>query len=95
MARFRVFLFFKNNMELEYLHNLLTPLIDYPEKLVIERRDDDMGILLTVSVSKPDMGKVIGKLGENAKAIRRILDMYGHQAKVRVSLKINEPELTA
>ncbi len=50
-----------------------------------------MGVLLTLSVDPNDMGKVIGKVGVNAKALRTLLSAYGYKNHSKVSLKISEP----
>jgi len=51
-----------------------------------------MGVLMTLSVNPSDMGKVIGRQGNTAKAIRTILRVVGMKNNARVNLKINEPE---
>ena len=51
-----------------------------------------MGVLLTLEVNAADMGKVIGRSGNTAKAIRTLLRVVGMKNNSRVNLKINEPE---
>ena len=51
-----------------------------------------MGVLLPLSVNKDDMGKIIGRSGQTAKAIRTILRIVGMKNDARVNLKIEEPE---
>jgi hypothetical protein len=51
-----------------------------------------MGVLLELSVSPEDMGKVIGKAGATAKSIRTLLRVLGSRNDARVNLKIVEPE---
>ena len=50
-----------------------------------------MGVLLTLSVNQADMGKIIGRSGNTAKAIRTLLRVVGMKNNARVNLKINEP----
>jgi predicted RNA-binding protein Jag len=50
-----------------------------------------MGVLLTLDVNREDMGKIIGKDGGTAKALRIILRVVGMKHNARVNLKINEP----
>ena len=50
-----------------------------------------MGVLLTLKVSKEDMGKIIGKSGQTAKALRILLRIIGSKNNSRVNLKIVEP----
>jgi hypothetical protein len=51
-----------------------------------------MGVLLTLDVNAADMGKVIGRMGNTAKAIRTLLRVVGMKNNSRVNLKISEPE---
>jgi len=77
-----------------YLAEILRPLLTVPEDLVISNSHDDMGILLTVTVNKEDMGVIIGRSGETAKAIRHLVRIAGVKSSARVSVKINEPDGT-
>ena len=63
-----------------------------PDKVKVERKVDEMGVLITLSVDPSDMGKIIGKEGRTAKAIRTLLRVVGAKRKARVNLKIYEPE---
>ncbi len=77
-------------MEEQYLESIITPLLS--SKPQIEKKTDERGVLLTLSVCKADMGKIIGKNGDTARAIRRLLRQYGMNNQAIISLKINEPE---
>jgi hypothetical protein len=50
-----------------------------------------MGVLMTLDVNPVDMGKIIGREGNTAKAIRTLLRVVGMKNNARVNLKINEP----
>jgi predicted RNA-binding protein YlqC (UPF0109 family) len=76
----------------QFLDYVIKGLVDVPEKVVITRTVDEMGVLLTLSVDPVDMGKVIGRSGNTAKAIRTLLRVVGMKNNARVNLKINEPE---
>lgn len=67
-------------------------LADHPEAVKINRTVDEMGVLLTLDVHPEDMGKIIGRSGNTAKAIRTLLRVVGMKHNARVNLKINEPE---
>ena len=75
-----------------FLEYVIKALVDKPEDVKITRTVDEMGVLLTLSVSKDDMGKVIGRSGATAKAIRTVLRVVGMKNDARVNLKIEEPE---
>lgn len=76
----------------KFLELVVKALVDSPEKVKIERTVDEMGVLLTLVVDNADMGKVIGRSGNTAKAIRTLLRVVGMKNNSRVNLKINEPE---
>ena len=76
----------------QFLDFVVKSLVDNPDAVVIGRTVDEMGVLLTLAVDPADMGKVIGRQGNTAKAIRTMLRVVGMKNNARVNLKINEPE---
>lgn len=76
----------------QFLDYVVKALVDNPDDVKINRTVDEMGVLLTLSVHKDDMGKVIGRSGATAKAIRTVLRVVGMKNDARVNLKIEEPE---
>lgn len=74
-----------------FLDFTVKALVDRPELVVITRSVDEMGVLLTLTVSPDDMGKIIGRDGTIAKALRTLLRVVGMKHNARVNLKINEP----
>ena len=76
----------------QFLENLVKALVDHPDSVKINRTVDEMGVLLTLDVHADDMGKIIGRSGNTAKAIRTLLRVVGMKHDARVNLKINEPE---
>ena len=75
----------------ECLEMLIKALVDNPDDVVVTRTVDEMGVLLTLSINQSDMGKIIGRSGNTAKAIRTLLRVVGMKNNARVNLKINEP----
>jgi len=75
-----------------YLEFVVKGLVTHPNDVKINRKVDEMGVLLTLDLNPEDMGKVIGKSGNTAKAIRTLLRVVGMKNQARVTLKINEPE---
>lgn len=71
---------------------LVKSIVTRPESVVIEKLDDEMGRLLVVKVSDADRGRVIGKKGKIAEALRTILRAAGYLADIRIGMKIYEPE---
>ena len=74
-----------------FLDYTVKALVDSPDQVVITRSVDEMGVLLTLTVSPDDMGKIIGRDGNIAKALRTLLRVVGMKHNARVNLKINEP----
>ncbi|MEI7709301.1 MAG: KH domain-containing protein [bacterium] len=75
-----------------FLEYVVKALVDNPNDIKIDRTVDEMGVLITLSVNPADMGKIIGRMGNTAKAIRTLLRIIGMKNNARVNLKINEPE---
>ena len=75
----------------EFLDYVVRSLVDNPNEVKINRVVHEMGVLLTLDVSAADMGKIIGRSGNTAKAIRTLLRVVGMKNNARVNLKINEP----
>lgn len=75
--------------ESEYLESIIKPLI--LKELDIEKIVDDRGILLIVKVEKEDIGRIIGKQGETARAIRRLIRQFGMANDQHIAVKIYEP----
>ena len=57
----------------ELLEYLARELVDEPDEVQVEEVTNDRGVLLTLRVAKDDMGKVIGRGGRTARAIRSII----------------------
>jgi len=75
----------------EFLEYVIKALVDNPDQVKVTRTVDEMGVLLTLEVGAADMGKIIGRQGNTAKAVRTLLRVVGMKNNSRVNLKINEP----
>ncbi|MEK9166607.1 MAG: KH domain-containing protein [Patescibacteria group bacterium] len=76
----------------EFLEHVVKSIVDNPSDVKIVRSVDEMGVLLTLTINPVDMGKIIGRNGNTAKAIRTLLRVVGMKNHARVNLKIEEPE---
>jgi predicted RNA-binding protein YlqC (UPF0109 family) len=76
----------------QFVEYIVKALVDHPDDVKTERTVDEMGVLITLHLNQQDMGQVIGRQGQTAKAIRTLLRVVGAKRKARVNLKINEPE---
>jgi hypothetical protein len=82
-----------NNMaDQDFLDFVAKALVDHPDDVKVDRRVDEMGVLLTLKVNPMDMGQIVGRQGSTAKAIRSLLRIVGIKNNARVNLKIEEPE---
>ncbi len=77
--------------DVKFLDFVIKSLVEKPDEVKIVRTVDEMGVLMTLDVDKDDMGKIIGREGNTAKAIRTLLRVVGMKNNARVNLKINEP----
>ncbi|OHA89165.1 MAG: hypothetical protein A2741_02410 [Candidatus Zambryskibacteria bacterium RIFCSPHIGHO2_01_FULL_43_27] len=78
--------------DVQFLEMVVKALVDNPNDVKINRTVDEMGVLISLDVNPADMGKIIGRQGNTAKAIRTLLRVVGMKNNARVNLKINEPE---
>lgn len=76
----------------QFVEYVLKAIVDNPDDVQVDRTIDEMGVLISVTVNPDDMGKVIGKSGQTAKAVRTLLKVVGAKNDARVNMKIIEPE---
>lgn len=75
----------------QFLEFIIKAIVDYPDEVEVARKVDEMGVLLSVKVNPQDMGQIIGKQGDTAKALRSLLRIVGIKNNARINLKIEEP----
>ncbi len=76
----------------DFVKFIVKQMVLNPDDVEVTRAVDEMGVLITLKVSKEDMGRIIGKNGQTAKSIRVLLRVIGAKNNARVNLKIIEPE---
>ncbi|SFE39555.1 KH domain-containing protein [Alteribacillus iranensis] len=76
----------------ELVETIARSLVDYPDNVDVKEHQQDNTLILTLSVHESDMGKVIGKQGRIANAIRSVLYASASHQEKRVRLDIKEPE---
>ena len=76
----------------EFLEFIVKALVGNPDAVKVTREVDEMGVLLVLKIDPEDMGKIIGRQGATAKAIRTLLRAVGMKNRARLNLKIEEPE---
>ncbi|MDD3548772.1 MAG: KH domain-containing protein [Candidatus Paceibacterota bacterium] len=75
----------------QILELIIKAIVNNPEAVKVERKIDEMGVLLSLKVDPQDMAQIIGRQGATAKALRTILKVVGAKNRARVNLKIEEP----
>ncbi|MDX8362278.1 MULTISPECIES: KH domain-containing protein [Bacillaceae] len=74
----------------QLIETIVKALVDYPDDVLVKETSDERNITYHLSVHKEDMGKVIGKQGRVAKAIRTVVYAAGASEKKRIHLEIND-----
>ncbi|MEQ6375301.1 KH domain-containing protein [Bacillaceae bacterium S4-13-58] len=70
------------------IETIVRPLVDHPEEIVITEKEEERKIVYHLTVHPEDVGKVIGKGGRIAKAIRTVVYAAGSDSKKRIFLDI-------
>lgn len=79
-------------LDQEFLEYVVKSIVNKSDDVKVERTVDERGVLLTLHVNPEDMGYVIGRDGQTARALRILLKIVGAKANARVNMKIYEPE---
>ena len=72
----------------ELVEVIAKALVDYPEEVVVTQKEDSRSIVIELHVASSDMGKVIGKQGRIAKAIRSVVKAASSRENKRVDVEI-------
>lgn len=76
----------------EFVEYIIRAIVNNPDDVRTERIVDERGVLITLHINQEDMGYVIGRQGQTARAVRTLLKIVGAKSNARVNLKIYEPE---
>lgn len=80
----------ETNLE-SWLTTVLSRLVTKPKEIEVVKTIDEQGVLFTVKVADEDVGKVIGKKGVIAQALRTLLRSAGYMEDMRASMKVEAP----
>ena len=72
----------------EFIEYIAKHLVDQPDNVVIEEENNDDKLVLKLKVAQPDIGKVIGKKGRTAFALRTLAAAVGKKSGKKVSLEV-------
>lgn len=76
----------------DFVESVVKAIVGHPDDVRTERTIDERGVLITLHINQEDMGYVIGRQGQTARALRTLLKIVGAKNNARVNLKIFEPE---
>jgi uncharacterized protein len=77
-----------SSIDQQFVEYIVKSLVGNPDAVKIERRIDEKGVLLELTVDPDDLGRVIGKRGATAQSIRSLLRALGTKNDARYNLKI-------
>ena len=77
-----------SSIDQQFVEFIVKSLVSKPEAVTIERRIDEKGVLLELTVDPEDLGRVIGKRGATAQSLRTLLRALGTKNDARYNLKI-------
>jgi len=81
-----------NEADKAFVEFVVKQIVSNPDAVLVERQVDELGVLISLEIAKEDMGTVIGKNGQTAKAIRTLLRIIGAKNNARVNMKIIDQE---
>ena len=77
-----------NSIDQQFIEFVVKSLVSKPDAVQVERRIDEKGVLLELTVDPEDLGRVIGKRGATAQSLRTLLRALGTKNDARYNLKI-------
>src|SRR6202042_3194045 len=77
-----------SSIDQQFIEYIVKSLVGNPDAVKIERRIDEKGVLLELTVDQEDLGRVIGKRGATAQSLRTLLRALGTKNDARYNLKI-------
>jgi len=76
------------SIDQQFIEYIVKSLVGNPDAVKVERRIDEKGVLLELTVDPEDLGRVIGKRGSTAQSLRSLLRALGTKNDARYNLKI-------
>src|SRR6202012_5663728 len=77
-----------SNIDQQFIEFIVKSLVSKPDAVKVDRRVDEKGVLLELTVDAEDLGRVIGKRGATAQSLRTLLRALGTKNEARYNLKI-------
>jgi uncharacterized protein len=83
-----------SSIDQQFVEFIVKSLVSNPDAVSVERRIDEKGVLLELTVDPEDLGRVIGKRGATAQSLRTLLRALGTKNDARYNLKIVDNGVT-
>jgi predicted RNA-binding protein YlqC (UPF0109 family) len=77
-----------SSIDQQFIEFIVKSLVEKPDAVQVERKIDERGVLLELTVDPEDLGRVIGKRGSTAQSLRSLLRALGTKNDARYNLKI-------
>lgn len=77
-----------STIDQQFVEYIIKNLVNYPDDVTVERKIDEKGVLLTLTVNPEDLGRIIGRRGSTAQSIRTLLRALGTKNDAHYNLKI-------
>lgn len=77
-----------SSIDQQFVEFVVKSLVSNPEAVTVDRRIDEKGVLIELTVDPEDLGRVIGKRGATAQSLRTLLRALGTKNEARYNLKI-------
>ena len=77
-----------STIDQQFVEYVIKNLVNHPDDVTVERKIDEKGVLLTLTVDPEDLGRVIGRRGSTAQSVRTLLRALGTKNDARYNLKI-------
>ncbi|PZM80200.1 RNA-binding protein [Candidatus Gracilibacteria bacterium] len=74
--------------EVQFLEYIIKSIVTNKEAVKIDKKEDELGVLLTLSLDKTDMGTIIGKNGNTINSIRTLIRIFGLQLNKKINIKV-------
>lgn len=82
-----------STIDQQFVEYIVKSLVGRPDDVIVERRIDEKGVLLELTVNPEDLGRVIGKRGATAQSLRTLLRALGTKNDARYNLKIVDNDI--
>ena len=76
----------------EFVKMMVQGIVRNPDSISIQKTIDEAGTLLSIRVTKEDMGLVVGKRGVHIDAIKSLVRAFGFRSETQINIKLEEPE---